>query len=404
LIHPAAIIDVELSEPAGDVRLPASRDGGRYRSALALVRRDGLPVGSVVVGCQDGGVRATDLKAAIDEQLEPAEAAVQAPADPARPLPSVSVVVTTCQQPDSAARTASSILAGRLAPMELIVVENRPRGSTTESRLSELLPAENRVRYVEQPIKGLSAARNAGLAAALGEVTVFTDDDVIVDRSWLQTIATAFASRPAPGCVTGPIFPLELESAEQVLFEQLARLGKGWVAATYSLEHPPPNAPLFPYAAGHFGSGANVAIRTELVRALGGFDQALGVGTPAAGGEDLDLFIRVLLSGAAVRYEPAALVRHRHYDSLEELRRHAFNWGVGLTAAITKQLAHGPKRSELLRRVPAGVRYALDPSSAKNAVRDERYPRGLSGRELLGMAYGPFAYAASVRAARRAER
>jgi GT2 family glycosyltransferase len=311
----------------------------------------------------------------------------------------LSVVVTTCAQGERAARAVASILACAHAPLEVIVVENRPRGSATAELLAERFAADARVRCVAEASQGLSRARNRGLRAARGELVVFTDDDVLVERGWLGAIAAAFARHPRAACVTGPIAAIELASAAQRTFEQFVRLDKGREQQVYALARPPAGDPLFPFAAGRFGSGANIALRTASAHALGGFDVCLGAGTPARGGEDLDLFIRVLRSGAELVYEPAALVRHAHADSERELRRHAFDYGVGLAAMLTKQLLE-PERGALLRRVPGGARHLLDPGSAKNATKGPDYPRLLDALELLGIAWGPWAYLASVRAAR----
>jgi len=75
-----------------------------------------------------------------------------------------------------------------------------------------------------------------------------------------------------------------------------------------------------------------------------------------------------------------------------------YGYGTGLTAYLLKTLLDDPRRIPgFLRLVPRGVRFALSPSSTKNAGKDESYPRELTRLELLGMARGPVAYARSRR-------
>src|SRR4029453_11177409 len=93
----------------------------------------------------------------------------------------------------------------------------------------------------------------------------------------------------------------------------------------------PPDA-LFPYAAGRFGSGANTAFRTGVLRALGGFAEDLGAGTPARGGEDLDAYLNVLRAGHRLVYQPRALVWHPHQLDLPGLLRAVHPDGVGVRA------------------------------------------------------------------------
>ena len=187
------------------------------------------------------------------------------------------------------------------------------------------------------------------------------------------------------------------------MFEQFAAFGKGLRAATFRLDDPPAGDALFPYNFGIFGSGANLAIGSDMLTALGGFDEALGAGTPAWGGEELDIFLRTLRLGASVTYDPRAIVWHEHPAGWPRLHRQAFRYGIGLGAILTKQLVEPAHRRELLRRVPLGVAHLLNPISRKNAGKGEGYPRRLDLLERLGMACGPVAYGRSrARLARRA--
>jgi hypothetical protein len=195
--------------------------------------------------------------------------------------------------------------------------------------------------------------------------------------------------------VTGLILPSHLETDSQLILEQFAAFSKGFDARVFRLPDAREEHPLLPYTPGLIGAGANTVVRADVARRLGGFDTDLGTGTPAAGGEDLDLYIRLLRGGHAVAYEPSAIVWHEHPDGSFRLRSQVYRYGVGLGATLTKQLARGPERLELLRSVPAGVRYAREPSSRKNAGKTDDYPHGLNWLERVGMLLGPAAYLAS---------
>jgi hypothetical protein len=56
----------------------------------------------------------------------------------------------------------------------------------------------------------------------------------------------------------------------------------------YDLQEHAVRHPLYPYLPGIYGSGANFAMRREVFERLAGFDESLGPGTPARGGEDID--------------------------------------------------------------------------------------------------------------------
>jgi GT2 family glycosyltransferase len=329
---------------------------------------------------------------------EPATPGSRAPAERGSDAdPSVSVVVNTCGDSPSALRAEASALACDPAPMEVIVVENRPQGSPVAAALACRFGDSAPVRYVEEPRPGLSIARNTGLAAATGEIVAFTDDDVVVDVHWVARLVAAFASEPRAGCVTGLILPADLETDGQVRIEQFAGFGKGYDRRVYRLSEP--TSPLFPFAAGEFGSGASTALRAHVARGLGGFDPALGTGTVARGAEDLDMFIRVLLSGQALVYEPAAILWHQHPGGARGVRRRAFGYGVSLSALITKYLVGGHAPA-ILARAPAAWRFMRDPTSRKNAGKPHDFPVSLEWIERLGMLVGPIAYLRSRRLAR----
>ena len=170
------------------------------------------------------------------EVLATAEKALEGVAIEHGPLPETgplaTVVVTTCAQPEQLIRCLDALESSRYRPFEIVVVENRP---SPQSRTREAVRGYARVRYIEEPVPGLSRARNAGLAVARGEIVAFTDDDVVVDPDWLPSLVAAFDAAPDVAAVTGLILPLTLDSEAQLLLEQFAAFGKGFAAVTHRL-------------------------------------------------------------------------------------------------------------------------------------------------------------------------
>ena len=423
---PIQVMELELSRPIPDLPATPSGTGPPYRQALVLVRLHAEPIGLLPLELSALGLPARALAGAVWSQLQqpigrhleadgespvtelPVTGLAASEAPPCAPeqavvsgaAPLVSAVVTTCDRPGQLLRTLDSLLRQRYPAFEVIVVDNRPRGGPTRQAVGQQYGAEPRVRYVAEPRVGLSAARNAGLAHARGPIVAFTDDDVTVDRHWLSSLAAAFLRDPAAACVTGLILPLELETTAQLLFEQFGGFSKGFQRRSFDLgPNRPPDA-LFPYSAGRFGSGANTAFRTAVLRGLGGFAVELGAGTPARGGEDLDIYLRVITGGHRLVYEPRALLWHRHRPDRAGLSRQIHHYGVGLSAALTRRfMASREDRRQIVRRLPAGLAYALHPRSAKNAGKGPSYPVRLTMLELAGMLRGPIAYGLSRRSA-----
>ncbi len=400
---PAAVRVIDLESPVADLVLRRGRTGARYQSLLAVACREGRPLttATFAVGF-DERVASGRLVEGLRERLseQPSGTGTAAQNLPhglmSAMTPHVSVVIPTCANPEPLERCLRSVLASNYTDFEVIVVENRPAVAHTAEMLERRFSGEKRIRLVEEPRAGASHARNAGLAQAAGELVAFTDDDVVVESGWLRASVEALLDSDDVVCVAGLILPIELESESQLLMEQFASFGKGFRRKTFRLPESRLNDPLFPYTAGSIGSGASTLIQADIARELGGFDPMLGPGTPTTGGEDLEIFIRVLRAGYAVAYEPGAVVWHRHPDGMPRLRRQVYKYGVGLGAMLTKQLIVGPERSDFLRSVPAGVRYARDADSRKNAGKPANYPWYLTWFERVGMTLGPIAYVLSV--------
>ncbi|MER5311839.1 glycosyltransferase [Streptomyces sp. NPDC002773] len=328
------------------------------------------------------------------------------------PPPRTSVIVATRERPEQLARALDSLLAQDHPDFELLVVDNAPRTTDTYDLVTGKYA--DRVRYVREDTPGLAGAHNAGLAAADGAVLAFTDDDVIADPHWLTALTEPFADDPGLGCVTGLILPARLATPAQVLLESHGGFAKGFAPRLYDPAEPPADEPLFPFTAGSFGSGANMAFRASALRQAGGFDPATGTGTPARGGDDLYAFVAVLSAGFRLRYTAEALVWHHHRDTWQDLRNQAYGYGAGLTAYLTATLVRRPRLlPALLTRLPRGLAHARAMTARRGETPDggvpgehgthhHPWPRSLSRLERRGMLYGPIGYAkARAQAAQR---
>jgi len=416
---PVLVADLELAESlsrAADLRARLSTSDSHAR---LLVRLHGHPVGSVDVGFDmfEAGELSTivwaELGSAIDRHFRVHHGfSVGAIPDAGfgddgrescswrravtTPLPSAEIVINTVKASDQLARTVSSALDQDYPDFRITVVDNRPATSGVPALLAQRFGAGRNIAYVTESTPGLGAARSAGLNASSADIVAFTDDDVVLDRSWLGWLVAGFGVSDRVACVTGLIVPLELEAPAQLLVDEFSGFSKGyepliWDLAEHRLDHP-----LYPYTVGTFGSGASSAFRRSILVAMGGFDRHLGIGTPAVGGEDLDVFVRIVLGGRQIVYEPASLLRHAHRREMAAFQRQVKGYGSGLTAMLTKHLlSDQTTRRAVLRRIPAGIAYALSPRSPKNMRKPREFGMRLSALEWAGMAYGPIGYVRS---------
>lgn len=413
--HPVTTLDVALTDD------PA--DAGRAIAALAAG-----PAGSPV-GSSDG------LHAG--SSVVPTGSIAGTSAVPDTALPSVSVVVSTIvTRLADIARLLDHLAALDYPSYEVVVVDNRV-AVPAEDPLPGLLAGHD-VRLVVERRPGCSAGRNAGVAAATGEVVAFTDDDVRVDPRWLRMIGTRFVQEPELDAVTGMILPAELETPAQIWYE--AYYGGFSGERTFDpLTLVPEDAPgalrharvsavaadgsvrrRFPvYGVGGYGAGANWAVRRSVFDRVGGFDPVLGAGVPARGGEDLAMFIDVLWRGGRIGVEPRAVVHHRHRPDLAGLHGQLHANGVGFTALLCALVSADRRHlAALVRLAPPAARAmagrvlsrlvrrgsATATTVTPSAVPPTRVPRSLAFHELRGFPAGPAAWLRSRRAWREVER
>jgi GT2 family glycosyltransferase len=264
---------------------------------------------------------------------------------PGSPL-SVTVAVCTRDRPEDLARCLDVLTGVRYPALEILVVDNAPATRDAHG----VVIARPGVRYTVEPRPGLGWARNRALAEATGEILAFTDDDVVVDAGWVEALAAVFQEDAQVGAVTGLILPLELETQAQRLFEEYRGFGRGHGRIRATM---PPGAG--PVAArygltGSFGAGANMAFRRRVLDELGGFDPCLGAGTPTRGGEDLEMYFRVLKAGHALVYEPAAVVRHRHRRQMYALIGQMRDHGTSFSSYVVRSaIAYPDERWALAR-------------------------------------------------------
>ena len=406
-------------ELAGGSAVTGVRPYAGQSRARVLLRLHGDPVGYVNVPAAGAGPDAADVARAGRERFAAAiaahlaaEGASSTPGDEV-PAPEagcpglftsdteVTVVVCTRDRGEALAECLERLAALTHPHLELLIVDNAPSDDSTRRVVESFAARDPRFRHVLEPRPGLSRARNRGLAEARGTVLAYTDDDVAVDPGWVQGLLRGFARRADVGCVTGLVATAGIDTGEEAYFDaRAASWSTRCEPELYDLAGNARDDALYPYSAGIFGTGANFAFDTAMLRGLGGFDEALGAGAPTRGGEDLDVFVRVLRAGRALAYEPAAVVWHHHRADPAALLRQLYGYGTGLTAYLTKCLLQRDVRREVVRRVPRGlarivrIRRTTDERLGEGA----RAPQGALASEVRGYLAGPALYLRARRA------
>ncbi|MEV4611291.1 glycosyltransferase family 2 protein [Kitasatospora sp. NPDC049258] len=213
--------------------------------------------------------------------------------------PTLSVVICayTLDRWEDLSAAVASVRAQRRPPTELLlVVDHCPE---LAERAARLLPGVRVIANSRQ--RGLSGARNTGVAAASGEVVAFLDDDAVADPQWTLRLLAGYRDPSVLG--VGGLVRAWWETGRPSWFPPEF----DWVVGCSY--HGSPRAP----AEVRNFTGANMSFRRADMVAAGGFRLDLGrVGTKPLGCEETELCLRIaaLNPRAVLRFEPAAVVRH----------------------------------------------------------------------------------------------
>lgn len=327
--------------------------------------------------------------------------------DSERPSPpnprDVAVIVPTTRGGETLARCLRSLAQSSLPPTRIVVVDNAPHTGRTEPVVAELSASMANLTYIAEERPGSSTARNRGVAEVSSPLVAFTDDDVVVDEAWLAWLVSPFVD-PRVSAVAGCVLPLTLQTEAEKLFELYAGFSKGFQTARYDTrDRTARRRFLYPYWGGVFGSGNSMAFRRADLVHIGGFDPALGAGSPALAGADIDALSQIVLGGGSLAYEPRSLCWHEHRVSRQALERQVFNYGAGFTAILTKAALSQP--AGLTRAAVRSLPVLWDRlgrlGRADVAATSPRLPRDLTRLQRRGLLRGPLLYARSRAWARR---
>jgi len=218
----------------------------------------------------------------------------------------ITIVLCTYNRGQSIAKTLESLAASNLPETtlwEILVVDNNSSDQTQAVVEDFCYRYPDIFRYLREPRQGKTYALNAGIREARGEILVFTDDDVIVEPSWLENLTTPLfeGSWAGTGGRTLPekgfLPPPWLPSKSRYALAPLALFDRG--PQSGELKEAP------------FGN--NSAYRKTVFEKYGDFRNDLG---PRAGGrepqksEDSEFGNRLLAAGERFRYEASAVLYH----------------------------------------------------------------------------------------------
>lgn len=229
-----------------------------------------------------------------------------------------SVIVCTYNRAESLRDTLLALKAQHVAAgrsWEVIVVDNNSQDHT-RLVIEDFQRQWPLLRSEFESQQGLSHARNRGIAQALGDVLLFTDDDVLPEPEWLEVTLAGLEAHHADAC-GGYIAPIWEVPPPDWLTERF--YGFLAVRTERSDEYDITSASQAPF-------GANMAFRREVFQKVGGFDTNRGrKGEVLASGEDGELFERILAAGLKAVFLGQSRVHHK-VESFRLTKRYFRRW------------------------------------------------------------------------------
>jgi GT2 family glycosyltransferase len=234
----------------------------------------------------------------------------------------------------------------------LVVDHNPPLLERARAALPDVRVVPNTGR------RGLSGARNSGVAHAIGEVVAFLDDDARAEPDWLERLAAGYANPSVVGVggAATPVWPGRRPRWLPPEFD--------WVVGCSFTGMPETPAPVRNLI------GANMSFRREVFGNVGGFTDGIGrVGSRPLGCEETELGIRLRQwrPGARLVYDPAAVVRHRVTADRTAWRYYCSRcFAEGISKAMVSRLVGARDALETERRyvrsvLPRAILRGLDP-------------------------------------------
>jgi glycosyltransferase involved in cell wall biosynthesis len=186
------------------------------------------------------------------------------------PQPLVSAIIPTFNRAAWIGEAIDSVLAQDYPHIELIVVDD----GSTDTTPQVVQRYQTAVTFIRQPQRGVSAARNQGVAASQGALIAFLDSDDLWLNDKIAMQVALFQQHPElQACYTDEIW---IRRGVRVNPKQIHRKFSGWI-----FHHSLPRCTISP---------SSIMLRRSQWNRLGGFDERL----PAC--EDYDLWLRLTSS------------------------------------------------------------------------------------------------------------
>ncbi len=221
------------------------------------------------------------------------------------------------------------------------------------------------LQHIRSEVRNASHARNVGLAAATGEIVGYPDDDCQYQPDTMTRVAAHFNSDPELTLLGGPCVSATGE-----------HINGRWA---------PVPCPITEKNVWTTMAGYSMWIRTPAARAVGGFDPAIGPGTPWGSSEEPDFALRLLRRGYRGWYDTRVTIRHPDKSLSAHATARAFHYGAGMGRVFRRHSIAAPIALTFFVRPIGGLLVSLLRARPQHA----RYYWGTFRGRLFGYLADP---------------
>ncbi|MEQ9548506.1 MAG: glycosyltransferase family 2 protein [Coleofasciculus sp. G3-WIS-01] len=278
------------------------------------------------------------------------------------PTPQIAAIICTHNRDAYLGAAIDSLLAQDCDNFLVVVVDNASSDRTRE--IVEARISHPQLKYVYEPVIGLSVARNTGAKETTAPILAYLDDDAVASPQWLRILLDAYQQNDKLAIAGGKvtlIWPPGVEPPNWISPELAGNLG------LYDLG----DSIVYIKEPGLTPRGLNYSIRRTFLAKIGGFDPNLGrKGKKLLSNEELYMTELALKQGWQVAYIPNAVAAHN--VAPERLKRSWFlqrGWWQGISECYREelvgrtgmgQLGRGGER--IVRGLYKSAKYFTDPA------------------------------------------
>ncbi len=240
-------------------------------------------------------------------------------------IQNIFVLIATCNRKDDLLKCVESISKPDYPDYETIIMDQSDDSSIAQQSKDSIDLLDINCIYIHSSSKGKSKSINQLFQKATGSILALTDDDTMVPENWLNCIVTEFEKYPNIDIMFGQVQPRAREDDPKQYcipgyqFDNVKILANGNVD----------------------GMGANMAIRSRLLKKINLYDPLLGPGAPMPASEEGDFIYRSQITGAVVMHNPNVKLYHFGGRTPDEWGKLYYSYGCGDAGFAVKHLRCG---------------------------------------------------------------